>query len=194
MEVSAIFLSLLWDSFPTPAASQKANYACQWPASSNRISDGCGAISVSASLCPEQSSQETLAGWQQVISAACFATLSAQTAYFKPFCDISPTCPKFPSCLPLVYLRGLQVTIVATLRASGKSRNLTVRLTNWAVGKIPLRPIWWRLPLNYLWRNGFQGLEEIHHRNMCVETDWDRDSKVSRQNYLLTPKYPLEYT
>lgn len=74
------FLSLSWGSFPTPAASQKANYACQWPVSSNRISDGYGAISASASLCPELSSQEALAVWQQVVSAACFATLSAQTA------------------------------------------------------------------------------------------------------------------
>lgn len=103
MEVSVISLSLLWGSFPTPAASQKANYARQWPASSNRIFNGCGAISVSAwsaALYPVQSSQGALAAWQQVISAACFCCLSVQTAYFKSSCDISLTCPEFPFHLP----------------------------------------------------------------------------------------------
>lgn len=104
MEVSAIFLSLFWGSFPTPAASQKANYACQWPVSSNRISDGYGAISASAPLCPELSSQEALAVWQQVVSAACFATLSAQTAYFKPFCDTSLTYLPWIPLLPFLSL------------------------------------------------------------------------------------------
>ena len=63
-EVSVISLSLLWGSFPTPTASQKANYTHQWPASSNRISDGCGTVSVSAwsaPLYPMQSSQGALA-------------------------------------------------------------------------------------------------------------------------------------
>lgn len=93
VEVSVLSLSLLWGSFPTPAASQKANYACQWPASSNRIGDGCAAISASAwSASLWAGSQEAPAAQQQVIAAACFC---------RP---LSPNCSFQTSLLYITHL------------------------------------------------------------------------------------------
>ena len=99
MEVSVISLSLLWGSFPTPAVSQKANYACQWPASSNRISEGCGAISASAwsaPLYPAKSSQGAPAAWQQVISAACFCCPLSPYCLFQIFLWYITYLPRIP--------------------------------------------------------------------------------------------------
>lgn len=97
MEVSVISLTSL--RFISHSCSVKANHARQWPASSNRISDGCGAISVSAwsaPLYPAKSSQGALAAWQQVISAACFCCPLSPYCLFQIFLWYTTYLPRIP--------------------------------------------------------------------------------------------------
>lgn len=68
---------------------------------------------------------------------------------------------------PSVHLRRLQVTMWQLKATSGRTETLSVRLTNWDVGKIPPRLISWRLHLNYLRRSGFLSLEETNDRGVC---------------------------
>lgn len=129
----------------------------------------------SASLYLERAPRRRLQSGSRSFQRLVFAALSAQTAYFKPFCYTSLTCSQFPFHLPFsIFWRPVSHKSGNSTWHQGRAETL---LSDFLIG------MWGNsteLPFICLWRNCFLSLEETRDRNICVEREWERNSKESR--------------